>query len=175
VSKAPSESAGRRFYSAVRRFRAGVELQRARILDARDSAPRLPAGDLVVRDLRGLNPNDLDYYIYELGRLQDAAREVSEIFDKPGEITDALAAFDAAVPNLRAARNPLTHASDDDRLDDVAWFESLVRMLPGGRVEYLVDPRDEQHDAALALADAVLTFLRNLPEVAAALGEVGDT
>jgi len=110
--------------------------------------------------MTGLPVNDLDYYIYELSRLQDAAREMIKVFDHPAEIVAALAAFDAAVPSLRAARNPLTHASDDARLDDVDWFSALVRLKPNGSVEYLVDPRFQDHGATEILAAAMLAYLR---------------
>jgi hypothetical protein len=104
--------------------------------------------------------NDLDYYAYELGRLQDAAREMAKVFTNPKEVRESLDAFNAALPNLRAARNPLTHPSDDARLDNVAWFSALVRLHGNGSVEYLFDPRYGDHDAALALADALTAYLR---------------
>jgi hypothetical protein len=53
----------------------------------------------------------------------------------------------------------VTHPSDDDRLDNVAWFDSVVRLAPSGPVEYLVDPRYQDHDAALELSRALLTYL----------------
>ena len=76
------------------------------------------------------------------------------------DIVDALASFDQAVPNLRSIRNPLTHPSDDNRLEGVARFDSVVRLLPNGSVEYLVDPRYEHHDAALKLSRALETYLQ---------------
>lgn len=78
-------------------------------------------------------------------------------------MVDALALFDQAVPHLRSIRNPLTHPSDDNRLDGVAWFDSVVRLLPNGSVEYLVDPRHEHHDAALELIRALGTYLQADP------------
>jgi hypothetical protein len=90
-------------------------------MDRSAQAPRLFAGtDHEVVDLRGEVGNDLDYYVYELGRLQDLAWTINETFDDPSEVVDALAAFDQAVPNLRKIRNPQTHPSDDERLDGVA-------------------------------------------------------
>lgn len=113
-----------------------------------------------VVDLTGQPGNDLDYYIYELARLQDAARAVIKVFESPDAVAQALKRFNLAIPNLRSARNPLTHASNDARLDDVAWFSSLVRLGSDGSVEYLVDPRYEHHQAAEDLAEALLAFLR---------------
>ncbi len=150
-----------RFIHAVDRFIEGARLEKERLRQNSQSAPRLLTGTLYeVVDLTGIPGNDLDYYIYELGRLQDAAREISKVFDKPPAVVDALTAFDADIPYLRKARNPLTHASNDARLDDVAWFSALVRYRPNGLVEYLVDPRDHHHDAAEALASALLAYLR---------------
>lgn len=151
-----------RFITAVSRFIAGAQLQQDRLATAAASAPRLLEGTPEeVIDLTGTPGNDLDYYVYELVRLQDAAREIIKVFDAPLEIVEALKAFDAAVPRLRAVRNPLTHASDDARLDDVGWFSALVRLRPGGHVEYLVDPRGEHQDAAEALAGSMLAYLRS--------------
>lgn len=125
----------------MKRFIEGVSLERQRIIAATATAPRLLEGTASeVVNLTGLPSNDLDYYVYELGRLQDAAREIIKVFDRPPEIVAALEAFDSAVPDLRAARNPLTHVSDDARLDDVAWFSAVVRLGPTGNVVYLVDP-----------------------------------
>jgi hypothetical protein len=57
-----------------------------------------------------------------------AARTISKTVDQPDEIVDALAKFDQAVPNLRGIRNPLTHPSDDSRLDggfgSTPWSDS---------------------------------------------------
>ncbi len=136
-------------------------MERDRIQHQAGTAPRLLEGtEHEVVNLTGLPGNDLDYYIYELGRLRDEAREIIKVFDSPAEVIDALAVFDAEVPKLREARNPLTHASDDSRLDDVAWFSALVRLGPSGAVEYLVDPRHEHHDAAENLAASMLAYLR---------------
>ncbi|MEU4651708.1 hypothetical protein [Nocardia fluminea] len=126
------------------------------------SPPRLLAGtpDEVV-NLTGTFDNDLDYYAVELVRLQDAAREMLKVFGSPHEVDDALASFDAALPNLRAVRNPLAHPSDDARLDGVVWFSNLVRLRDDGAVENLLDPRYQHHEAAIALADALIAYLRN--------------
>lgn len=80
--------------------------------------------------------------------------------DSPPELVDALDVFDRALPKLRQARNPLTHPSDDARLDNAAWFSAFVKLHPNGHVEYLFDPRYQDHDAALALADTLIAYLR---------------
>jgi hypothetical protein len=157
-----------RFAAAHRRITAGIELQRRRIIARTEQAPTLSSGgDRELRDHRGDPGNDLDYYIYELARLQDLARALNKVFGRPREVVEALAAFEAAIPALRRVRNPLTHPSDDKRLDGVAWFDAVVRLRPRGEVEYLVDPRYDQHDAALALGRALRSFLervRDLPD-----------
>lgn len=109
--------------------------------------------------MRGDAGNDIDYYVYELARLQDLAREVVRTFGDPPRVVEALAAFEAAIPALRKIRNPLTHPSDDKRLDEVACFDAVVKLQPGGEVEYLVDPRYEQHDAALDFSRVLAQYL----------------
>lgn len=154
----PKEDSTRpHFLNGVVRVRAGLELQRSRILGWAESAPQLLPG---VVDLRDTPSHDLDYYVYELGRLQDIAREVLSIFSEPAVIKDALAAFEMQIPNLRRIRNPLTHIDGRPRLDGVMWFDSIVATAPDGAVEYLVDPRYRHHDAALTLAAALEEFLQ---------------
>lgn len=151
-----------RFIAAVTRSPEGIRLQRGRVMDAERNAPRLLEGSpYEVVNLTGVPGNDLDYYVYELGRLQESARAMKKTFDEPADVVTALAEFESAVPKLRAARNPLTHPSDDKRLDDFGWLSALVRFRPNGAVEYLVDPRFEHHDAAERLAEALLAFLRS--------------
>lgn len=155
--------AQQRFARAIGRFMLGLEAQRARVLQRSASASRLiPESGREVIDLRDPATNDLDYYVYELGRLHAVAVQMLITFDRPASVSASLADFDAAVPLLSRARDPLTHASDDARLDDVAWLDSLVRLLPGGGVEYLVDPRYGHHDAGLRLAHELLAFLASV-------------
>lgn len=86
-----------------KRIRAGLELQRSRILDRAATAPRvLEDSPYEVVNLTDTPDNDLDYYAYELGRLQDAAREMAKVFTNPKEVTEALDAFNAALqPHCR--------------------------------------------------------------------------
>lgn len=156
------DTAASRFANALRRIRQGLNLQRQRVLDRATNATRLPGNqegaEVVV--LSGPD-NDLDYYIYELGRLQDLGREVLRVFAPLPQIRAALERFDAAIPKLRMARNPLTHPSNDARLDRYATFSSGVLLHPDGSVESLVDPRYEQHEAAIAFAGEIADFLRS--------------
>src|SRR5512143_41995 len=95
-----------RFLNALRRITNGLEVQRARILERAAEAPRTVLGPHEIVDLRGEQGNDLDYYAYELGRLQDLTNTVNKTFDDPEEIVNALTAFEKTVPNLRKSRNP---------------------------------------------------------------------
>ncbi len=150
-----------RLIAATVRILDGARMQRERIIQRSDVAPRLLEGSpYEVIDLTGQPGNDLDYYAYELARLQDAAREVVRVFGAPADVVAALACFDRSIPNLRSARNPLTHTTNDARLDDVAWFSSLVRLKPDGSTEELIDPRYGHHDAAEDLAASLLAYLR---------------
>lgn len=159
-SKDPDKAISR-FITMVKRFHDGARIQRSRILDSSAAAPRLmPGTPYEVKNLTDVPPNDLDYYVYELVRLQDAARAMIKVFDKPPELIAALEAFDQVIPELRKIRNPLTHASDDARLERVGSFTALVRFREDGGIDYLVDPRYQHHDAAEALAEALLKFLR---------------
>lgn len=63
------------FINAVNRFIEGARLERDRVIRTAAEAPRLLEGTPhEVVNLTGIPDNDLDYYVYELGRLQDAAR-----------------------------------------------------------------------------------------------------
>jgi hypothetical protein len=154
------DKARSRLINAVRRIIDGTRLERDRIHQTQETAPRLLEGtEYEVVNLSGVASNDLDYYAYELARLQDAARTTIEVFDSPPVVVDALKAFEAAIPSLRRVRNPLTHPSDDTRLDNFAWFSSVVNLGPAGQVEYLIDPRTHQAGVE-QLGQILLDFLR---------------
>lgn len=162
MAKVDLTKAAERFLSAMRRVEAGLTLQRQRVLDRSAKAPRLPFAGLAPEVILLLDDPgiDLDYYVYELGRLRHAAEAVIKVWGRgtqvpPQSVVDALAAFDVAIPKLKDIRDPITHPNNDARLSQVAWFSSIVTLHPGGRVEYLVDPDSHQHDAALALTRAV--------------------
>ncbi len=99
--------------------------------------------------------------MYELGRLRDCASEVIKVFGNPTVVVAAAQEFADAIPRMWEMRNPITHASDDDRLDRVAWFSMLVELRNDGSVGYLVDPRHQHHEAAVKLATLLLEFLRS--------------
>ncbi len=154
-----------RFLSALRRTGSGLETQRQRIVDRAANAPRLlPGSRIEVIDLTGDKGNDLDYYIFELARLQDIGKALTTVFGRvlgvQQGLLDAQAAFEAAIPRLREIRNPLTHPNDDDKLDQVGWFSSVVSTEPDGRVSDLVDPRYGHHGAAMAYHAALTAYLR---------------
>lgn len=149
-----------RFLSASTRIRNGLITQRARIMEIAAEAPKLFEGKpYEVTDLSGTYENDLDYYVYEMGRARDMAEEMAKPFGHPIEIKDALAAFDVVVPNLKKIRNSRTHPSDDDRLDRVGSMSAAIRFELDGSVAYLVDPRYQHHEAALDLLNAIDDYL----------------
>jgi len=150
-----------RYLSGLRRIRSGIEIQRGRVLELKQSAPRIRAGGHEIVDYTGNEGLDLDYYVFEMVRLRDIGRSIRGSFkDEREDIQVMLDRFDERVPRLGQIRNALVHIVDRDHLDDVMWFESVLRRLPGGRVEYLVDPRYGHHDAALALLEELSALLR---------------
>lgn len=154
----------RRFLAATSRITAGLVKQRHRIVDREKELPRLLAGtpEEIVDSTEAFQ-NDVDYYIYELGRLRDLAKtEALVVFGRPAELVAAVAEFEQAIPDLPSIRNPLTHLDDTDRLDRFATFAAAVDLLPNGKVKYLVDPRYGHHDAALELSGALSDYLRRI-------------
>ncbi|MEV6242470.1 hypothetical protein [Lentzea sp. NPDC051838] len=162
------DKAASRFLEALRRIGAGIVRQRERILDRADNAPRLLSGTPhEVIDLTGDDGNDLDYYIFELARLNDVGKSIIKVFGQPQELLDAQRAFEDVLPSLREIRNALIHPNNDEKLDNVAFFSSVIRLLPGGEVRQLVDPRYGQHDAAIDYHAMLTAYLR--AHVAAAI------
>jgi hypothetical protein len=152
----------RRFLAANRRVAAGIVKQHQRIVSREKDLPRLLAGTPEeVIDSTGAFQNDVDYCIYEVGRLRVLVKtEALVVFSHPPELVDAVSRFEEAIPRLQSIRNSLTHFDDTDRLDRFATFAAAVDILPSGDVEYLVDPRHNHHDAALALSQALFDYLR---------------
>jgi hypothetical protein len=65
------DQARSRFIRSTRRFIEGARLQRERVLERSATAPRLLEGSPhEVIDLTGQPSTDLDYYTYEMARLQ---------------------------------------------------------------------------------------------------------
>ncbi len=134
-----------RLLSALDRSWRGAETCRARLAALTTNAPA--AGP--VKDLRGLFTNDVDYYALEAVRIMNIAGRIADDRDEQRAVIDeARAHLDRVAPQLRDYRNATVHADEPDhRTADVAYFGQAVRFLPGGGVEYLVDPRYEHHDA----------------------------
>src|SRR5689334_3319999 len=66
---------------ATNRFIEGARLTRDRILSTTADAPTpLVIGGVPVKNLVGLRNNDLDYYVFELARLQEVAQETVQLF-----------------------------------------------------------------------------------------------
>lgn len=161
MAKRDLDKAASRFLTALSRIESGLVLQRQRILDLAASAPRLlPESQTPVLDLTGDVGNDLDYYIYELARLQDTGRSIIKVFGRPPGLIDAQSAFESGIPNLRTIRNSITHPNDNDSLDDVAWFTSAVKLKRDGRVEILVDPRGQHHVVATVYLTSLMEEMR---------------
>lgn len=154
------DRAASRYRNALRRLEKGVVVQKSRIMDAASTAPKHLSGAYEFTDLSSTNDLDLDYYTYDLGRVQDVGRQMLKTFDNPTELVEATDRFNALIPNLRKARNPLTHISDDPRLDKMAWFSNIVNLNPDGSVEYLIDPDGVHQDAALEYIKALNDFLQ---------------
>jgi len=65
-----------RYLSGLRRIRSGIEIQRGRVLELRQSAPRIRAGGHEIVDYTGNEGLDLDYYVFEMVRLRDIGRSI---------------------------------------------------------------------------------------------------
>ena len=65
-------------------------------------------------------------------------------------------------PLLEAFRDQVTHVEDNRGADDIVYFGDAVRLLAGGRVQYVVDPRHRLHhllaDLVAAAEAALLTL-----------------
>jgi hypothetical protein len=65
-------------------------------------------------------------------------------------------------PLLEEFRNQVTHVEDNRGADDIVYFGDAVRLLPSGRVEYVVDPRYRQHALLARLVVATEAALLTL-------------
>lgn len=168
------DTAASRFLNALRRTGEGLDLQRQRILDRASAAPELLPGDPISPILLTGPDNDLDYYIFELGRLDGLGVSIIKVFGKPDDLINAQTDFRVTIPALKKIRNALTHPNDDDRLDDYVTFSAGVRLRRDGKVDYLVDPRYHHHEAAQRYLGLLQAYLRQHVGVAiAARDEVG--
>lgn len=140
--------------SATRRIRDGLTIQRQRVQDAYDAAPRIFEGEPYEWiEVSGILVNDVDYYTYELVRLWKTAEAMQRPLGFPQELTDAIEEFANSFPRLLAYRNATTHFADTPDLDNVVVLSSALepdddRMS----LRAIVNPLSEQdHGAALAL------------------------
>jgi hypothetical protein len=103
------DKAASRFLTALRRNAQGLENQRQRILDRESNAERLLPDDSMPVINYGTDPGlDLDYYIYELARLQDVGKSVIKVFGQPPELVEARDKFEAGIRSCAtsATRSP---------------------------------------------------------------------
>jgi hypothetical protein len=137
-----AQLAGRHLWS-LRRAWAGAKLCRSRLSAADDAAPVIvDAGGIQVKDLRGQAGHDVDYYAWEAVRIvKIAEKAVAAGLRGRAEVESALAAVRAGAPLLEDFRNQVTHVEDNRGADDIAYLGQAIRLFPGGRVEYVVDPR----------------------------------
>lgn len=87
---------------------------------------------------------DLDFYAHAAWLLRESIRQGIR---RTGlrELQPVLDELDAELPHLKDYRDVITHAVDD-RMSEWAWFgQFATRLLPRGKVEYLIDSRYD-HD-----------------------------
>lgn len=147
----------------LRRAWAGANLCRSRLAEAEAAAPILDLGSIQVTDLRGHAGHDVDYYAWEVVRIL----KIADTIVRAGlrgrtDVERAQEALREEAPLLEAFRNQVTHVEDNRGADDIVYFGDAVRLLAGGRVQYVVDPRHRQHDLLadlVAAAEAALLTL----------------
>lgn len=123
------DKAVHRFLSASSRIRTGLNVQRQRIQDDYDNAPRVFKGEPVEWvNVSAMHENDVDYYVYEMGRLRAMVKAMDRPFGFPTELKAALKTFDAVVPRLKDIRDPRTHPADNDALDRVTTFSAAMEF-----------------------------------------------
>lgn len=113
----------------------------------------------------GLDPrHDLDFYVLAVDRLVSCANEAAANCGVAAA-SAAKVRFEEAVPGLRHWRNQYGHPDPPGSHGWVTYGEAIMRLLPDGGVEYLVDPRHEHHEAAERLYAELADILGPLPEV----------
>ena len=150
----------------LRRAWAGANLCRDRLAEVKAAAPVLDVGGgQEVTDLRGHAAHDVDYYAWEAVRvLKIADKVVRAGLRGKDAVEKAVSDLQAEAPDLQDFRDQVTHVEDNRGADDVIYFGEAVRLRPGGRVEYLVDPRYRQHDLLGTLVDATEAALLTLAQ-----------
>ena len=156
------ELAGHHLWN-LRRAWAGANLCRSRLVEADAAAPILDLGSIQVTDLRGHAGHDVDYYAWEVVRILKIADKIVRAgLRGRTDVERAQEALREEAPLLEAFRNQVTHVEDNRGADDIIYFGDAVRLLAGGRVQYVVDPRHRLHDLLgdlVAAAEAALLSL----------------
>lgn len=151
----------------LRRAWAGANLCRDSLGAAADAAPVIDLGSIQIKDLRGHASHDVDYYAWESVRILKIADKVIRAgLRNSANVERARDALRAEAPLLETFRNEVTHVEDNRGADNITYFGEAVRLLPGGSVEYVVDPRYHQHDLLgelVAAAEAALSSLAHSP------------
>lgn len=152
-----------RFTLATRRIRDGLKIQRQRIQDAYDAAPKTFEGEPTEWvDVSGLSANDIDYYAYELVRLRKTAEAMQRPLGSPQELVDALEEFAKSFPRLLAYRNATTHFANTPELDNVVVLSSVLEPDDDGvSLRPMVSPLSkESHGAAMTLLNVMDALLQ---------------
>lgn len=156
------ELAGHHLWN-IRRAWKGANLCRDRLIACEKAAPVIEVGEHQIRDLRGHAGHDVDYYAWESVRiLKIANKVVGAGLRGASEVDRAREALRNEAPLLESFRDQVTHVEDNRGADDITYFADAVRLLPGGRVEYVVEPRYRKHDllgSLVAAAEAALLTL----------------
>lgn len=94
---------------------------------------------------------DLDFYAFAAWQLREAGRQAQKRMTPMPEVRQNVAQLleqlDRAIPGLQTFRDEMTHAIDDVNVDHAQLGEFVARLLPGGDVQYVLDPRFEDHEA----------------------------
>lgn len=157
------ELAGHHLWN-LRRAWAGANLCRDRLAAIEEAAPVIDLGTLgPMKDLRGQLGHDVDYYAWEGVRILKISEKVTKAGLRGSEAVKAARDdLDTEVPGLLAFRDQVTHVEDNRGADDIAYFGDAVRLRPGGRIDYVLDPRHRLHDllgALVAASEAALLTL----------------
>lgn len=136
----------RRFLAANKRVTAGIVKQHQRIVSREKDLPRLLAGTPEeVIDTTGAFQNDVDYYIYEVGRLRGLVNtEALVVFSHPPELVDAVSTFEEAIPHLQSIRNPRYSHHDAALALSQALFDHLRSILRQSIADHPPPPIAEQ-------------------------------
>lgn len=112
----------------------------------------------------GLDPrHDLNFYVLAVDRLVSCANKAATNCGVAAA-SAAKVRFEEAVPLARLAQPVWAPGPSGQPWVGDLW-RGIMRLLPDGGVEYLVDPRHEHHEAAERLYAELADILGPLPEV----------